>query len=165
MRLNCFLFVVAAALVASTNAAASSIQQNHVSQTTPDIEAATQTDSVVKRSLRYVKDEEDSIDTKDEERAQGINVKALNKILSAKRIEIPANIEALSKKAQRDLVHTFKGQDLTKKMFATKLGMRDVDDVTNRHFPFFQKWEHLFRPGKKEKKVPEMLIGNHEYYF
>ncbi|KAK1947553.1 hypothetical protein P3T76_001563 [Phytophthora citrophthora] len=156
MRLSCFLFAAAAALLASTNAAS-------VSQTTPNIVAAT--DSIVKRSLRYTKDEEDPIDTKNEERGKGINVKKLNKLLLAKRIEIPANIENLSKEVRKNLAFRFKAQNLTKKKFATKLGMRDVDDMTNRNYPFYKEWQHLFLPGKKEKKVPEMLIGNHEYYF
>ncbi|KAL3674877.1 hypothetical protein V7S43_000803 [Phytophthora oleae] len=157
MRLTCFVLAVAATLLASTNAASPSIQQKHVSQTTSDIEAATQTDSVVKRSLRYTPDEEDSIDSNDEERAKGINVKKLKKILVAKKIKIPANIERMTNQVQKELAYKFKAQDLTKKMFATKLGMRDVDDVANRHYPFFEKWAHLFRDGKKEKKVPEML--------
>ncbi|KAG7380264.1 hypothetical protein PHYPSEUDO_007574 [Phytophthora pseudosyringae] len=170
MRFYYVVLAVVATLLASTNAVSADAQQSQISQTTPEIVAAAQTYSAVKRSLRAQKpayEEEDSLDSLDytEERGGGIHINDLKKIISSKLIAIPTNIANMETKALKKMLDKFASQGLSQKKFATKLGLKDVDDVNHVNSKFFNEWKHLFRAGKKPKKVPEGLIGNHEYYY
>ncbi|ETI39114.1 hypothetical protein F441_15070 [Phytophthora nicotianae CJ01A1] len=163
MRFYYIVFAVTATLLASTNAVSTDAQHNQISQSTSEIVAATQIDVSVKRSLRsskYIKEEEDTVDSLDdtEERRGGVLSKNLMKIVKERNTPIAVNIAKLNPKQQEKIVDILYSQSRTLEYFAKKLGLRSAADTTHRNSPFFQAWSSYFLNGKKPKKIPEIWI-------
>ncbi|KAG3233809.1 hypothetical protein PI124_g21127 [Phytophthora idaei] len=165
MRLYYVIFAITATVLVSTNAVSADAQQDQISQTVSEIVAATQIDNRVKRSLRAHKDddveeEEGSIDSLNdsEERGGGVKSSDLMKIFKARDTPILLDIAQLNPNQQKKIVRILSGQTRTLEKFAKKLGMLSAEDTTHVNFSFFRQWSHLFRDGKKPKKVPEDWI-------
>ncbi|KAH7488775.1 hypothetical protein KRP22_008581 [Phytophthora ramorum] len=153
MRFFYVTLVAAVTLLASANAV--STKQNQISETSPEIVArslaAAQDDAAVKRNLRkYVEEDDlDSLDSLDsfdetEERAKVINVKQLKQLAKTKNAHLPVNFAKLNFKMQMNTVKTWAKQNMNLKQFATKLGLKSVNDVGNKNYPVFKMFEARF---------------------
>ncbi|KAF1778267.1 hypothetical protein GQ600_15982 [Phytophthora cactorum] len=151
MHLYYVIFAITATVLVSTNAVSADAQQDQISQTVSEIVAATQIDNRVKR------EEEGSIDSLNdsEERGGGVISSDLMKIVKSRNTPIHLNIAELNPNQQNKIVDILSGQTRTLEKFAKKLGMSSAQDTTHVNFPFFERWSHLFRDGKKPKKHRE----------
>ncbi|KAG3063935.1 hypothetical protein PI125_g24274 [Phytophthora idaei] len=80
------------------------------------------------------------------------------KIFKARDTPILLDIAQLNPNQQKKIVRILSGQTRTLEKFAKKLRMLSAEDTTHVNFSFFRQWSHLFRDGKKPKKVPEDWI-------
>ncbi|KAE8878445.1 hypothetical protein PF005_g24940 [Phytophthora fragariae] len=152
MRFCYFVLATAATLVACINA------ENQLPQTTSELVARTladaPTNNAVTRSLCVDKQhgEEDSLDslnsldeTEERGKINGLALKKFEKLVKAKHQPLRFKIENLSAKNQRWATDRWKTQSLNQKQVATKLGMKSVNDITNRNYKFFEQIKHHFK--------------------
>ncbi|POM73560.1 Secreted RxLR effector peptide protein [Phytophthora palmivora] len=156
MRFYYVALAVVAILLCSINAVAADAEVTQITRTS-EIVGITQVRGAVKRFLRTTEEEEDSLDSHGEER--GVSANELIRIAQSKKGILPVAMDQLTESLQTKILSIMRGQKISQKRFAKKLGLTDVDDGVNRNTAFFARWRADFREGKKPKKVPEDFIG------
>ncbi|OWZ19674.1 RxLR effector protein [Phytophthora megakarya] len=162
MRLSYVALAVAATLLANAMALTPEGEVNRVPQTTSKIFGAVEISDIGKRMLRGHDEEGDpveSLDNDEERTGKGISAQDVLHLVKAKGKAIPVEMEKMNKRFQKQVIGILREQDLTKKMFATKLGLKGTTDQNARNYGWFVKNMENFRQGKKPKKIPGNFIG------
>ncbi|OWZ09668.1 RxLR effector protein [Phytophthora megakarya] len=160
MRFYYVALAVMATFLASASAVTSDAMKNQGTQT-ETITIAETTDGV-KRSLRIVDDEKNSVESlNDNEERAGVDVNQLMRTVQSKKGVIHHNVmEDLTKKIRKDILKTWLSQDISQKKFATRLGLNHITDENAVNYKWFAEHMNQFRTGKKPKKIPEGMIGD-----